>query len=163
MVVPGTELTVRLMKGSAIKLEYPAMVLFDDGEHLVVRAPWAGGASLDLGFVRLGPGDEWTEHYFRNRWYSVKEIRDARGQLKGWYCDAARPVRVEEGLLLSEDLDLDLWVSADGETMVKLDEEEFVRSGIAERDPEAAAEARRAIEELEHMALERFVAIAVDV
>jgi hypothetical protein len=33
--------------------------------------------------------------------------------LKGWYADVIGPLRVAEGLLLAEGLDLDLWLSAD--------------------------------------------------
>ena len=49
-----------------------------------------------------------TEHYWRDRWYSIKEVRSQRGSLKG-----------------------------------------FEANGLAERDPLAAAEARRALDELE--------------
>ena len=45
----------------------------------------------DFGFVRFEPGDVFTEYYWRDRWYAVKEVRDAAGVLKGWYCDVTRP------------------------------------------------------------------------
>lgn len=51
-----------------------------------------------------------------------------------------------------EDLDLDLWRSADGGTVLRLDEDEFARSGLAVRDPEAAGRALGALEELEALA-----------
>jgi Protein of unknown function (DUF402) len=156
----GSPVTVRLVKQRDASIEYPAQVLVDDGNHLVVRGLWSYQEARDLGFVRFEPGDVFTEHYWRDRWYSVKEVRAAGGALKGWYCDVARPVRTREGLLISEDLDLDLWASADGRTILRLDEDEFAASGLAERDPTAAARARQALDDLERLAHDRFTAIS---
>ncbi|MGW0776170.1 DUF402 domain-containing protein [Streptomyces sp. NPDC002835] len=145
---------VRLVKAGATKIRYPAELLGDDGDRLAVRAPWAGSGVRDFGFVRFEPGDVFTEYYWRDRWYSVKEVRAGDGTLKGWYCDITRPaVLAEDGGELSvEDLDLDLWVSADGTEILRLDEDEFEESGLAVRDPAAAAAAVRALDELEQRA-----------
>src|SRR5687767_3707316 len=89
--VPGDRIEVRLLKVDHEKLRYAADVVSDVDGHLVVRAPWAGTVARDFGFVRFEHGDVFTEHYWRDRWYSVKEVRDAAGALKGWYCDVARP------------------------------------------------------------------------
>ncbi|MBO0517929.1 DUF402 domain-containing protein, partial [Streptomyces beijiangensis] len=51
-----------------------------------------------------------------------------------------------------EDLDLDLWVSADHSEIIRLDEDEFEESGLAERDPKAASRAVQALDELELLA-----------
>jgi hypothetical protein len=145
---------VRLVKAGATKIRYPAELLGDDGDRLAVRAPWAGSGVRDFGFVCFEPGDVFTEYYWRDRWYSVKEVRAGDGTLKGWYCDITRPaVLAEDGREVSvEDLDLDLWVSADGTEILRLDEDEFEESGLAVRDPEAAAAAVRALDELEQRA-----------
>lgn len=145
---------VRLVKAGATKIRYPAELLGDDGDRLTVRAPWAGSGVRDFGFVRFEPGDVFTEYYWRDRWYSVKEVRAGDGTLKGWYCDITRPaVLAKDGGELSvEDLDLDLWVSADGTEILRLDEDEFEESGLAVRDPEAATAAVRALDELEERA-----------
>ncbi|MFN2418642.1 MAG: DUF402 domain-containing protein [Candidatus Limnocylindria bacterium] len=156
----GGQVRVRLAKAIHPDVEYDAMVVSDHGSHIVVRALWAEEAACDLGFVRFEPGDVFTEHYWRDRWYSVKEVRDGDGVLKGWYCDVARPVRVEGSELVSEDLDLDLWVSADGRTVLRLDEDEFAVSGLAETDPQAVGRAREALTDLEHLASQRFRALA---
>lgn len=158
-LVEGSEVRVKLVKRPRPDVEYPAVVLFDDGTHLVVRAPWEGEASRDLGFARFERGDVFTEHYWRDRWYSIKEVRDAGGVLKGWYCDVTRPAQVRQGWLVVMDLDLDLWMSADGRTILRLDEEDFVASGLDRRDPDAAAEARRALDELERLARDGFRAL----
>jgi predicted RNA-binding protein associated with RNAse of E/G family len=67
---------------------------------------------------------------------------DGAGQLKGWYCDITRPATVSGAELVVEDLDLDLWRSADGTDVLRLDEDEFEESGLeTESDPVAAAAA----------------------
>ncbi|MEU4131479.1 DUF402 domain-containing protein [Streptomyces wuyuanensis] len=143
---------VTLVKAGRTKIRYPAEVVADDGIRITVRAPWAGEGVKDFGFVRFEPGDVFTEHYWRDRWYAVKEVRAGDGALKGWYTDITRPALVSGDELVVEDLDLDLWVSADGTLIVRLDEDEFAASGLAERDPGAAEEAERALDALELLA-----------
>jgi len=147
-------LDVVLVKAGRTKIRYPAELLHDDGIRIAVRAPWAGDGVRDFDFVRFEPGDVFTEYYWRDRWYSVKEVRDATGALKGWYCDITRPATLIGTELVVEDLDLDLWRSADGTTVLRLDEDEFAASGLATRDPEAAEAAVRALDTLELLARE---------
>ncbi|OAH15888.1 DUF402 domain-containing protein [Streptomyces jeddahensis] len=149
---PQGTVDVVLLKSGRTKIRYPARLIHDDGARITVEAPWAGGAVRDFGFVRFEPGDVFTEHYWRDRWYSVKEVRAADGTLKGWYCDVTRPAVLSGAELVVEDLDLDLWVSGDGTTVLRLDEDEFAASGLAESDPAAAGAARRALDELERQA-----------
>ena len=152
MLTPGHEVEVTLVKQLRPGLSYAAVVLRDDGDHAVVRAPWAGPKERDAGYVRFEQGDVWTEHFWRDRWYSVKEIHAADGRLKGWYCDVARPASVEQDRVTVHDLELDLWLSGDRQTVLRLDEDEFVASGLPERDPATAARARAALDELEELA-----------
>ncbi|MFE2626630.1 DUF402 domain-containing protein [Streptomyces sp. NPDC059374] len=146
---PPVRLDVVLVKGGRTKIRYAAELLDDDGVRVAVRAPWAGSGVRDFGFVRFEPGDVFTEYYWRDRWYSVKEVRAASGVRKGWYCDVTRPATRSGGELVVEDLDLDLWCSADGAEVRRLDEDEFAESGLTEADPEAAAAAVAALDELE--------------
>ncbi|MFC5637733.1 DUF402 domain-containing protein [Streptomyces bullii] len=108
----------------------------------------------DFGFVRFEPGDVFTEYYWRDRWYAVKEVRAASGAVKGWYCDITRPAVRSGARLTVEDLDLDLWRSADGTDVRRLDEDEFAASGLARTEPDAAAAAVAALDELEALAHE---------
>jgi hypothetical protein len=147
---PTGVVDVVLVKGGRTKIRYPAGLLSDDGVRIAVRAQWAGDGVRD--FVRFEAGDVFTEFYWRDRWYSVKEVRAASGSLKGWYCDIARPAVRSGGELVVEDLDLDLWRSADGTDVRRLDEDEFEESGLARRDPRAAAAALAALDELEALA-----------
>ncbi|WP_156721682.1 DUF402 domain-containing protein [Streptomyces apocyni] len=156
----ASSVEIVLTKAGRTKIRYPAAVVSDDGTRLTVRAPWAADGTRDFGFVRFEPGDVFTEHYWRDRWYAVKEVRTADGTLKGWYCDVTRPAVLSDSgtgtgtgtELTVEDLDLDLWCSADGKTVLRLDEDEFAASGLPERDPRTADRARRALDELELLA-----------
>uniref|UniRef100_A0AAU2W0C6 DUF402 domain-containing protein n=1 Tax=Streptomyces sp. NBC_00008 TaxID=2903610 RepID=A0AAU2W0C6_9ACTN len=145
-------LTVVLVKAGRTKIRYPAALVADDGARVTVRAPWAAPGVRDFGFVRFEPGDVFTEHYWRDAWFAVKEVRTGVGELKGWYCDVTRPAVLRDGELIVEDLDLDLWVSADRCDVLRLDEDEFEESGLAGRDPEAARAAVAALDELERLA-----------
>ncbi|MDO0916083.1 DUF402 domain-containing protein [Streptomyces sp. DT2A-34] len=145
-------LDVVLVKGGRTKIRYEAELLADDGTRVAVRAPWSGAGVRDFGFVRFEPGDVFTEYYWRDRWYAVKEVRDATGALKGWYCDITRPATLSGAELVVEDLDLDLWCSADGSDVRRLDEDEFAESGLPRTDPRAAAAAVSALDALEALA-----------
>lgn len=148
----ATWLEVALVKGGRTKIRYPAELLGDDGTRIVVRARWAGAGVRDFRFVRFEPGDVFTEYYWRDRWYAVKEVRGADGALKGWYCDVTRPAVLSGAELVVEDLDLDLWRSADGRDVRRLDEDEFADSGLAETDPRAASAAVAALDTLAALA-----------
>ncbi|MFI9613996.1 DUF402 domain-containing protein [Streptomyces sp. NPDC052023] len=149
---PGRRVDVVLLKAGRTKIRYPAELLQDDGTRIVVRAPFAGTGVRDFGFVRFEPGDVFTEYYWRDRWYAVMEVRGPSGVLKGWYCDIARPAVLSGTELVVEDLDLDLWRSADGRDVRRLDEDEFAQSGLTATDPEAAAAAVAALDALEELA-----------
>ncbi|MFJ4342884.1 DUF402 domain-containing protein [Streptomyces sp. NPDC088915] len=145
----GRSVEVVLTKAGRTKIRYPAEVLVEGPGRLSVRAPWAAEGVRDFGFVRFEPGDVFVEHYWRDRWFTVKEVRSADGVLKGWYCDVTRPPAIGGSGVVVEDLDLDLWVSADGSEVLRLDEDEFAASGLAASDPEAADRAVAALDELE--------------
>ncbi|WP_424214522.1 DUF402 domain-containing protein [Streptomyces sp. BI20] len=154
--VGPASVTVSLVKAGRLKIAYPAEPVAARGSRITVRAPWAAPGTRDFGFVRFAPGDVFVEHYWSDRWFAVKEVWDGAGVLKGWYCDVTRPAEVTPAgpdgtgaRITVEDLDLDLWVSADGGSVLRLDEDEFAASGLAERDPAAAAAASAALDELE--------------
>lgn len=147
-----TAWTVTLTKAGRTKISYPAVQVSDDGDRISVRAPWAAEGVRDFGFVRFEPGDVFVEHFWRTRWFAVKEVWSGGGVLKGWYCDVTRPAVVREGEIVVDDLDLDLWVPADGGPALRLDEDEFAASGLTTTDPEAAAQAVRALDVLDEQA-----------
>jgi hypothetical protein len=151
-LVPGAQAQVRLIKDPRPDVLYPGEVLHDDGEHVVLQAPWFGDGPRDMGFAVFEPRDLWVEHYWRSRWFSVKEVRSPSGAVKGWYCDMTMPARVEDGMVVVRDLELDVWLSGDGATVLRLDEDEFADSGLEQREPEAAAMAVRTMAEVEKLA-----------
>ncbi|MFB7590567.1 DUF402 domain-containing protein [Streptomyces sp. NPDC056169] len=153
----GRSVDITLVKAGRTKIRYPAEVLTEEGGRLSVRAPWAAEGVRDFGFVRFEPGDVFVEHYWGDRWYTVKEVWSADGTLKGWYCDITRPAAIGGSEVVVEDLDLDLWVSADGSEVLRLDEDEFEASGLAASDPEAAARAVVALDELEVLGREGLI------
>lgn len=157
ILTPATPITVRLLKAPRPDIEYPAVVLHDDGDHIVVRAPWFGDKPRDMGFAVFEPGDVWTEHFWRSRWYSIKEVHAADGAVKGWYCDVTRPAVFTADTSVGPridvaDLDLDLWLSGDHSQVLRLDEDEFEASGLGEREPDTAVRAVVSLDELEAMA-----------
>ena len=63
---------VLLVKQRHQNVEHPGALTFDDGDHLVLEATWSFPEARDLGFAVFEPGDVFTEHYWRGRWFSVK-------------------------------------------------------------------------------------------
>ncbi|TLQ41937.1 DUF402 domain-containing protein [Streptomyces marianii] len=143
---------VALVYAGRTKIRYTAQLIEDNGARITVRTNWAASHVRDLGFVRFEPGDLFVEHYWRDRWYVVKEVCGSDGALKGWYCNVTRPSTLDGSEVLVEELGLNLWVSADAATVFRLNEEEFASSDLRERDPEATRMAESALDELELMA-----------
>ncbi|MEP7188292.1 MAG: DUF402 domain-containing protein, partial [Roseiflexaceae bacterium] len=76
----------------------------------------------------------------------------ASGALKGWYCNVSRPAQFDTDVIVSEDLELDLFVAPDHARILRLDLEEFAARGFDRSDPAAYAAALAALDELERMA-----------
>jgi hypothetical protein len=152
----GSKVTVRRAKPARHDVVYPMAVESDDGDHVVVAGPYSGSVPLDLGYVRFEPEDRFVEHFWRRRWYSLSEVRDPIQGRKGWYCDVTRPAEVTPGLIVSVDLDLDLWVPAGQGPILVLDEDEFEANGLSRSDPDAAARAIQALRELNDAARDGF-------
>jgi predicted RNA-binding protein associated with RNAse of E/G family len=103
---------------------------------------------VELPGFKLLRGDRFIETYFFHRWYTVYTIYDAGGaQLKGWYCDIARPARLNAGHLYFEDLALDLVISPSGQLRI-VDEDEFARLELPSEERRKALEAMREIQAL---------------
>ena len=104
---------------------------------------------LEFQGVLLRRGDRFVETYYRDRWYNVFAIYDVDDDHhKCWYCNIARPARIEANHIYAEDLALDLIITPDGEQIV-VDEEEFA---MLEMPPEDRQWALEAMEHLQTMA-----------
>ena len=131
-------ISVRLLKpGKGETISYKGTLLQKSGGHILLHARWER-ETLELGYVTFERGDHFFEHYYTERYYTVFELRSAAGALKGWYCNVARPAEFGGSVLTSEDLELDLFVSADRETILTLDEDEFVAQAFGAKTVKAA-------------------------
>lgn len=105
-------------------LHYPAKLLSRRANSVRLEA-FFSRQDLNLGFVWFKQRDRFIEHFYNDRWYNVFAVYDRDDALlKGWYCNICRPAEITPEAVRWEDLALDLWVAADGQTLV-LDEDEF--------------------------------------
>jgi hypothetical protein len=126
--------------------QYSGSLLRRETNKIVVEARFR---QPDLPFkgTVFREGDRFVEIYYTDRWYNIFEIHDREDdQLKGWYCNIARPVVLEADDRLSYiDLALDLWVSPQGVQTI-LDRDEFAALPL---DRQTRARARAAMDELQ--------------
>jgi hypothetical protein len=147
-----TEITVHLLKpAKGTTVTYRGTLLHAEPGHILIHARW-DRAALDLGYVVFEPGDHFYEHFYTDRWFNIFEVRAEAGKLKGWYCNITRPALIEEAVLTSQDLELDLFVPPARLGLLRLDAEEFAARGLDATDPAAHAAALAALDELEAMA-----------
>lgn len=144
-------ITIRLVKPlKGIVVTFEAELVASTATSVVVQAPWSRGV-IDLGLLVFEPGDRLTEHYYSDRWYNIFELYDTEGRLKGWYCNIARPAVIGDHAVESEDLELDLLVSADRRELRLDDEDEFAARNLEREDPAAHVAALAALEELRQL------------
>ncbi len=104
--------------------QYQGRVL-SRGETSVRLAAVFDRQDVEVGPLRIEAGDLFIETFYSDRWYNTFAVYAAStGAFRGWYCNIARPARIEEGDIRQEDLALDLIVLPSGEPTV-LDREEF--------------------------------------
>ncbi len=145
-------LTVRLLKpGKGQQIVYEAELLRDAPAYRLVRACW-DRPTLNLGYVVFETGDIFYEHYYAERWFNIFQIESPDGRLKGWYCNVTRPAAFADDTIISEDLELDLFVPPARDDFLRLDLDEFAARGFAEADPALHQAALAALDELEQLA-----------
>lgn len=145
-------ITIQIHKpGKRQTVTYQSEVLEAAGSHVLVLARW-DRPRLDLGYMVFEPGDLFYEHFYTDQWFNVYAVLGSDGTPKGWYCNITRPARFDGAVLESEDLELDLFVSTDRQTLLTLDMDEFLARDFATHDPAAHAAALAALEELRHRA-----------
>src|SRR5947207_982560 len=77
------------------KIRYRGKVIEQSAERIVLATSW-DRAELDLGYTVFEPGDRFTEYFYTGRWFTAFELTNSSGVRKGWYCDVAEPVTVED-------------------------------------------------------------------
>ncbi len=148
--------TVKLLKpGKGTEITYQGFELLREPNHLLIHARWDRD-TLELGYVTFETGDHFYEHYYTDKWFNIFEIRSESGRLKGWYCNVTKPARVEDRTVYSEDLELDLFVSADRRHVVTLDKEEFEEREFSQEVREAALNGLEALREMARLATPPF-------
>jgi hypothetical protein len=154
--VPEPVTVYKLNLAGEVTVQWSGLVLEHNEGELVLEATFTHSAR-DLGYVRLGPGDRFVEHYYPDRWYNVFAIYDAAdGAFKGWYCNITRPAEItaalEGGVRVSAvDLALDYFRQPGGGEFI-LDEAEFAALPLSEAEVKAA---RAALAELRTLAAAR--------
>ncbi|MCS6887547.1 DUF402 domain-containing protein [Chloroflexus sp.] len=139
---------VRLIKPRHNQIiRYPARVLDRDAHSVTVQAEWRLGR-VDLGLFSIEPGDVMIETFYTNRWYNIFRAQRPDGITRGWYCNLARPARIDDHVIETEDLEMDLIVSADRQQIELADVDEYEARGLAQTEPETDAAVRAAIVEL---------------
>ncbi|WP_298405465.1 DUF402 domain-containing protein [uncultured Chloroflexus sp.] len=139
---------VRLIKprrGQIIR--YQATVLARDAQSVTVQAEWRLGR-VDLGLFSIEPGDVMIETFYTNRWYNIFRAQRPDGVTRGWYCNLARPARIDDDVIETEDLEIDVIVSADRQCVEITDLAEYEARGLALAEPDTDAALRAAIAEL---------------
>ena len=143
----------KLNLAGEVTVQWSGRVLRRSERELVLEAIFTHSAR-DLGYVRMGPGDRFVEHYYTDRWYNVFAIYDAAdGRFKGWYCNITRPAEISGGRgagvrVRAVDLALDYFRQPGGREFI-LDEEEFAALPL---DATEANAARAALNELRALA-----------
>ena len=143
----------KLNLAGEVTVTWTGRVLRRDEREVVLEAIFTHSAR-DLGYVRMGPGDRFVEHYYTDRWYNVFAIYNAGdGVFKGWYCNITRPAEIsaepDGGLRVrAVDLALDYFRQPGGSEFI-LDEDEFSDLSLDEVE---TGQARAALAELRAMA-----------
>jgi hypothetical protein len=143
---------VRLLKPLKNKtVRYEAELLQQNDTCVLLLATWNAGR-VDLGYLSFEDGDQLYEYFYSDRWYNIYDVRDAAGERKGWYCNLTRPARFERDAVESEDLEIDVFVSADRRTILTLDEDEYQSRGLQHSEPASHQAVLAALAELQDLA-----------
>ncbi len=107
--------------------------------------------------VDLPAGTVTVAYYWTDRPYNVYHWVAPSGETLAWYFNASGPVRIGDGRVEWEDLEVDVLVTPDGRVQV-LDEERLPADLAASRRAEIAAARRRILDD--HRAVTREVEAA---
>lgn len=145
-------ITVRLHKPASGKvITYRGQLVERSDTHILLHAEWEMNM-VDRGYVTFEPGDYLYEHFYSDRWYNVFELHAPDGRLKGWYCNLTRPAVFHAESIDSEDLEMDLFVAPQRDSMRILDEDEYAALALEQTDPAAHAQVQAALAELQALA-----------
>ncbi len=148
MTATNTITVIKLDHNGSEVWRYSGLLLARTPRRVTIEA-FFGRDDVDLGCVVFRRGDRLIEHFYSDRWYNVFELHDRdTGQLKGWYCNLARPARLADDVIWQEDLALDVWIDPHGQATL-LDEDEFAALDLDVHEREAV---HAAVEDLRRLA-----------
>lgn len=125
--------------------KYYGKIISQNSKGLIVEA-FFNRPDLDFNGICLKQNDRFLELYLFEEWFNIYEIYDRdNGQLKAWYCNITRPVKVMDHRISYDDLALDLLVFPDSRQLA-LDEDEFI---ALELNADDTRRARQALEKLQ--------------
>jgi uncharacterized protein len=138
---------IKLDTGRVERWRYDATVMEVFPEGVLVEAFFNRSDDLPFHGITFHPGDLFLEMYYLERRYNIYEVYDRETrELKCWYCNASRPVEIEDGNISYVDLALDLLVFPDGAQLL-LDEEEFAKLKIDENERKETLQAMNELQE----------------
>lgn len=127
-------------------VSYQGEVIERGPDSITIKAIFARDGAR-FGTLEIERGDQFIETFYEDRWYNVFEIRDGKSnRLKGWYCNIARPARIEDNELRQEDLALDFAVDPVGRAYV-FDRAEFEELHLSGEEREQALSALAELQE----------------
>lgn len=130
--------------------QYPGKLIAQSARGYLFEAHFNRG-DLDFNGILLKQNDCFLELYLLEKYFNIYQIYDRDTlDLKGWYCNVTKPVRVENGFIRYDDLALDLLVFPDGRQLV-LDEDEFAGLDLPS---ELREQARAGLRELQRLFIE---------
>lgn len=95
------------------------------GEGWVQLEAYFNRPDVHTPYHHFRQGDRFVEWFFADRWYNIFAMHDVDDDhLTGWYCNIARPARIENDTVCADDLALDVFIAPRGVITV-LDEDEF--------------------------------------
>jgi predicted RNA-binding protein associated with RNAse of E/G family len=119
---------------------YKGEILKSNKKGIIIKARF-NHSDLSFHGVCFREGDHFIEVYPAAKWFNVYEVRDRdNNTLKAWYCNVTRPASIEDGVIIYDDLALDLLVYPNGGYLV-LDRDEFEDLGLLEAEKKKAIDA----------------------
>lgn len=138
---------VKLSSAGEEVISYPGEIIWRSPGSVRVEAEFSRDA-VQVGKLILERGDRFIETYYDDRWYNVFEVRDRQsGEIKGWYCNIARPAVIGRDEIRQQDLELDFVVYPDG-SFQTFDMAEFIELDLDEPDRSRALAALAELQQL---------------
>ncbi len=126
---------------------YGGKIIAESAKGMILEA-YFNRSDFEFNGVLLKEGDRFLELYLYDKWFNIYEIYDRdSAELKAWYCNITRPVRILDKSVYYDDLALDLLVFPDRRQLA-LDEDEFISLNLKKADQR---QARSALIELQRL------------